>query len=172
MKCFTFGECKQHVHESLIHSDLYRNVHNAVQKGVYLAASSCARVLACLFPAYSPCKDAPFPCLFTSVLAFALHFHAVPPPCPLTNAPHRCRPPDAAGRCQRGGAAWAPPRSRATDGPCPAFVHERNARNVGLHGSACALQATMTSLWLVGPAGARDCFPAGAGKSPPELPLA
>lgn len=60
-------------------------------------------------------------------------------------------PPDAAGRCHRGGAAWeawAPPRSRAADGPCPAFVHERNARNAGLHGgaAACAAPTTMTSL--------------------------
>lgn len=60
-------------------------------------------------------------------------------------------PPDAAGRCHRGGdawEAWAPPRSRAADGQHPAFVRERNARNAGMHSAAaaCAVQATMTSL--------------------------
>lgn len=121
------------------------------RKGVYLAVLSCARVLACLFPPLFTFQECPLSFrIHLLVLTFALLLHPLPPPCPLTNspppAPQRSRPPDAAGRCHRGGAAWeawAPPRSRAADGPCPAFVHERNARNAGLHGGA---QNTMTSL--------------------------
>lgn len=54
---------------------------------------------------------------------------------------------DAADRCQRGGSPWDA-RTHRADGQYSAFVHERNAKNAGMHSGAVtyAVQATMTSL--------------------------
>lgn len=96
------------------------------------------------------------------------------PPYPVTNcappAPQWSRPFDAADCCQRGGSPWDA-RTHRADGQYSAFVHERNAKNAGMHSGAVtyAVQATMTSLWDAGPSGAWGCLVAEAGKLRSEL---